>query len=129
MRFNCNGTSWSHRVWFEGKGVSTSRVSPPGPLSLSRANLVRVVSPRGEHHTPALSRLDELVGARAVEAKVSPFEATPCEHTPLSPLQLGLWEKTQLVATPPGRVRRVGEHRVANYLRSKRQTLATHLWS
>jgi hypothetical protein len=27
--------SWSHRGWFETKGVSTSRVSPPGPLSMS----------------------------------------------------------------------------------------------
>jgi hypothetical protein len=25
--------TWSQRGWFEGGGVSTSRVSPPGPLS------------------------------------------------------------------------------------------------
>jgi hypothetical protein len=33
--FDCNAITWSHRGLFQGKGVSTSRVSPPGPLSLS----------------------------------------------------------------------------------------------
>ena len=28
-------TTWAHGVGFEGKGLSTSRVSPPGPLSIS----------------------------------------------------------------------------------------------
>jgi hypothetical protein len=32
---NWNDTTWTHRGWFEGSGVSTSRVSPPGPLSIS----------------------------------------------------------------------------------------------
>ena len=30
-----NGITWSHRGWMEGEGVSTSRVSPPAPLSIS----------------------------------------------------------------------------------------------
>ena len=33
--FNLYGIAWAHRGWFEGGRVSTSRVSPPGPLSLS----------------------------------------------------------------------------------------------
>jgi hypothetical protein len=32
--------TWSRKGLFEGKGVSTSRVSPPGPLSRSRSRSV-----------------------------------------------------------------------------------------
>jgi hypothetical protein len=35
MVFNWHGMAWSHRGWFEAKGVSTSRVSQPARLPLS----------------------------------------------------------------------------------------------